>query len=347
MRALVYIVRNVSGRGVSEGVDPFSTPLSALDGLVSTPVVVRLRARRSLAGIVGVGAREPVPVVWAVAALATRRVRLCATRRTSTTSPRRSSSPRLPLLWLLQRTARADAAPRVADRSLRRVAGLGQPLRRRSGAGARSPPASASAKQYVDAHLGPERVRARAVVLAVRGRRATSSSCRSTSAHSPDYPYRYLPTTAACARTSSRADATALLHRPAASDLTAESRSSSATSAGIPSSRVRDSWQRSSRSGVTEPGERDRYAAERQQGELRRRRLEHAWGWSSPAGRIRAERRGAIPDRAARISGPASAASSSAAARASSPPAWSRVGCELVAIELSEATAAVARRTRR
>ena len=87
----------------------------------------------------------------------------------------------------------------------------------------------------------------------------------------------------------------------------------------------------------------DRYDHERRQGELIAAGEEHVWGWSGPAGAHPRRAAGAAPDRAGASSGPASAASSSAAAPASSPTRLVESGCELVAVELSEATAAIAR----
>ncbi len=75
--ALVRIVKNMTGQGVQEGIEPFSTPLSALDDIVGTSIVVVFLIAL-VAGIVGAVRREPVPVVWAVAGARGGRVRLRA-----------------------------------------------------------------------------------------------------------------------------------------------------------------------------------------------------------------------------------------------------------------------------
>jgi hypothetical protein len=59
--ALVRIVKNMTGQGVQEGIEPFSTPLSALDDIVGTSVVIVFLIAL-VAGIVGVVRREPIPV---------------------------------------------------------------------------------------------------------------------------------------------------------------------------------------------------------------------------------------------------------------------------------------------
>jgi SAM-dependent methyltransferase len=87
----------------------------------------------------------------------------------------------------------------------------------------------------------------------------------------------------------------------------------------------------------------ERYAEERRQGEsIAQGELEHVWGWSSPAGRIRAERRAAFLIERARL-GPRVRCLELGCGTGEFTQRLVECGCELVAVELSEATAAVAR----
>ena len=241
------IVRNMSGQGVQEGIDPFSTPLSALDGIVGTPIVfVFLLAL--VAGIVGVVRREPVPVVWAVAALATGVFAYARPPNVHYFAPAFVFSA-LALLWLLQREPRARM-PLLAWVIVLYVVWPAWDNRLNSAAEQERVRRHRREREVSTSTRSSPRARSRSFRRTGRSRtRATSSSCRSTSTHSPDYPYRYLPATAARALVRAAApDATALLRRPArARTSRSRRRSSSAISAGIPSSRVKGSWQRSSR----------------------------------------------------------------------------------------------------
>lgn len=87
----------------------------------------------------------------------------------------------------------------------------------------------------------------------------------------------------------------------------------------------------------------DRYEAERRQGELIAAGEEDAWGWSSPAGRIRADRRAAFLIERARLA-PGVRCLELGAGTGEFTARLARSGCELVALELSEATAAVCRK---
>ena len=244
-RALLYIVRNMSGRGVQEGIDPFSTPLSALDGIVGTPIVfVFLLAL--VAGIVGVVRREPVPVVWAVAALATGVFAYARPPNVHYFAPAFIFSA-LALLWLLQREPRARM-PLLAWVIVLYVVWPAWDNRLNSTAEQERFAATvASAKSYVDAQLAPNEF----ALVPSYWPFADSRYFELVQiyvAHSPDYPYRYLPATAAVrSYEQPRQMRPRFYIGPLASDLTVGSRSSSAISAGIPSSHVRGSWQRSSR----------------------------------------------------------------------------------------------------
>lgn len=82
-----------------------------------------------------------------------------------------------------------------------------------------------------------------------------------------------------------------------------------------------------------------RYAEERRQGErIVADDLEHVWGWSGPAGRIRAERRARFLIEAAGL-GPGVRTLELGAGTGEFTERLAASGCELVAVELSEATA--------
>ena len=150
------IVKNMTGQGVQEGIEPFSTPLSALDDIVGTSIVVVFLIAL-VAGIVGVVRREPVPVVWAVAGLATRSVRV----RTAAQRPLLRPGVRL-------RGARDALAPPARARARTPLLAwvlilyvvwpawdhrLGPAAEQEAFAGQVAP-----AKQYVDARLKPGEV---------------------------------------------------------------------------------------------------------------------------------------------------------------------------------------------
>ena len=86
-----------------------------------------------------------------------------------------------------------------------------------------------------------------------------------------------------------------------------------------------------------------RYDAERRQGEtIVQEGLEGAWGWSGAAGSIRAERRASFLAEAARLA-PGTRCLELGAGTGEFTVRLAETGCELVAIELSEATAALCR----
>jgi SAM-dependent methyltransferase len=85
-----------------------------------------------------------------------------------------------------------------------------------------------------------------------------------------------------------------------------------------------------------------RYAAEQTQGELIAAGHEAAWGWTSPAGRLRAERRARFLIETARLR-PGVHCLELGAGTGEFTARLVASGCELVAVELSEATAAICR----
>jgi SAM-dependent methyltransferase len=86
-----------------------------------------------------------------------------------------------------------------------------------------------------------------------------------------------------------------------------------------------------------------RYDEERRQGELIASGEEHVWGWSGPAGSLRAERRARFLLEQAEL-GPGVRCLELGCGTGEFTTRLIESGCELVAIELSEATAAIARR---
>lgn len=194
MRALVYIARNTSGQGVQEGIEPFSTPISALGNIVGTPaVIVFLFAL--LAGIVGALRREPVPVVWSVAALATWTFAYARPPNVHYFAPAFVFSA-LALLWLLQREPRARM-PLLAWLIVLYVAWPAWDNRLSAAAEQEQLASSvASAKQYVDAHLAPGEFALVPSYWPFADARYFEL-VQIYVDHSPEYPYRYLPATAA------------------------------------------------------------------------------------------------------------------------------------------------------
>ena len=193
-QALVRIVRNMSGQGVQQGIDPFSTPLSALDGIVGTPVVIMFLLAL-VAGIVGVVRREPVPVVWAVGALATGVFAYARPPNVHYFAPSFVLAA-LAVLWLLQREPRART-PLLAWVVVLYVVMPAWDHRESTAAEQEQFAASVvPAKEYVDARLQPGEV---AIVPSywpfadARYFELVQIYVK----HSPEYPYRYLPATSA------------------------------------------------------------------------------------------------------------------------------------------------------
>lgn len=87
----------------------------------------------------------------------------------------------------------------------------------------------------------------------------------------------------------------------------------------------------------------ERYEHERRQGELIAAGEEHVWGWSGTAGSLRAERRARLLIEQGEL-GPGVRCLELGCGTGEFTQRLAASGCELVAIDLSEATAAVARR---
>jgi hypothetical protein len=194
MRALVYVVRNVSGQGVQENVEPFATPLSFLDDLVGRPVVVFL-AIAALAGVVGAFRREPVPVVWATGALFAAAFAYARPPNVHYFAPafvlsalavlwlvRRESRVRVPLLaWIVVLYVLMPAwdGRAAAATEQQRLADVVEP-----------------AKAYVGGRIGPGEVALVPSYWPFADARYFEL-VQIYVAYTPPYPYRYLPATAA------------------------------------------------------------------------------------------------------------------------------------------------------
>ena len=194
MRALHYVARTITGQGVQEGVDSFATPLSNLDSIVGREaVIVFLLA--GVAGVVGVVRRDPRPVVWGVGALSMGAMAFARPPNVHYFAPTFVLAV-LALLWLVQRTPRSRASllvwplvllliwPAWRDRDF--------PAQEQERLAATTEPANS----YVDANLRPGEV------LLVPSYAPFEDSryfelVEIYVGHTPDYPYRSLPTTTA------------------------------------------------------------------------------------------------------------------------------------------------------
>ena len=94
--------------------------------------------------------------------------------------------------------------------------------------------------------------------------------------------------------------------------------------------------------GLSAESSADRYEAERRQGEEIAAGSEDAWGWTTPAGRLRAERRSRFLIESCRL-GPGVRCLELGAGTGEFTERLAESGCELVAVELSEATAELCR----
>jgi dolichyl-phosphate-mannose-protein mannosyltransferase len=194
LRAFVYLTRNLTGNNVQEGVEPFSTPLSQLHAIVGTPVVI-VFLLALVAAALGIVRRDPLPVVWAVGALAMGATAYARPPNVHYFAPSFVLAS-FALLWLLQREPRVTLPllawpvvlyvmwPAWRDREApaeeqARFAALVEP-----------------AKQYVDAQLKPGEI----ALVPSYWPFADSRYFELVQIyvdHTPPYPYRYLPTTAA------------------------------------------------------------------------------------------------------------------------------------------------------
>ena len=192
--ALVRIAKNMSGQGVQEGIEPFSTPLSALGAIVGTPTVIVFLVAL-VAGIVGAIRREPVPVVWAVAGIAAGTFAYARPPNVHYFAPAFVFAA-LAMLWLLQREPRART-PLLAWALVLYVIHPAWDSRANAGIEQERFAAQvAPAKKYVRANLRPGEV----AIVPSYWPFADARFFELVQIyvdHTPAYPYRYLPATSA------------------------------------------------------------------------------------------------------------------------------------------------------
>jgi hypothetical protein len=194
LRSLHYIARTITGQGVQEDVDSFAAPLSSLGSIVGhEPVIAFLLA--GLAGVFGLARRDPRPVVWSVGALSMGAMAFARPPNAHYFAPTFVLAV-LAVLWLLQRTPRSRASILVWPIVLLLVWPAWQdrdvPAREQQ----RLVAVTEAANEYVDANLRPREV------LLVPSYAPFEDSryfelVEIYVGHTPDYPYRSLPTTAA------------------------------------------------------------------------------------------------------------------------------------------------------
>jgi hypothetical protein len=194
LRAFVYLTRNLTGKNVQEGVEPFSTPLSQLDAIVGTPVVIVLLVAL-VAAALGIVRRDPLPVVWTVGALSMGAMAYARPPNVHYFAPSFVLAS-FALLWLLRREPRV-ALPLLAWPVVLYVMWPGWHDREAPAAEqARFAALVEPAKRYVDAQLKPGEV----ALVPSYWPFADSRYFELVQIyvdHTPAYPYRFLPTTAA------------------------------------------------------------------------------------------------------------------------------------------------------
>lgn len=194
LRALHYIVRTVSGQGVQEDVDSFATPLSSLDSIVGREAVLAFLLAGA-AGVLGIVRRDPRPVVWAVGALSMGAMAFARPPNVHYFAPTFVLAV-LALLWLLQRTPRSRASILVWPV----VLFLLWPAWENRDAPAfeqeRLAASVEEAKTYIDANIRPGEVTLVPSYWPFEDSRYFEL-VEIYVEHTPEYPYRSLPTTAA------------------------------------------------------------------------------------------------------------------------------------------------------
>lgn len=194
LRALHYIVRTVSGRGVQENVDSFATPFSRLDSIVGSEVALAFLLAGA-AGVLGIVRRDPRPVVWAVGALSMGAMAFARPPTVHYFAPSFVLVV-LALLWLFQRTPRSRASVLVWPIVLlliwpawenRDVPALEQK---------RLAASVDEVETYIEANLRPGEVALVQPYSPFEDSRYFEL-VEIYVEHTPDYPYDSLPTTAA------------------------------------------------------------------------------------------------------------------------------------------------------
>lgn len=194
LAALARISLNISGQGVQEGVDPFSTPLRDLYSVVGGRVVL-LFVVAAGAGVLGLVRRDPRPVVWATGALGMGAMAFARPPNVHYFAPSFVLAG-LALLWVVQRTPRTRTPLLLWPVVLYLVL---------PGWDARNAPAAeqrqfaelvAPAKAYVEGQLRPGEIALVPSYWPFADARYFEL-VQIYVEHSPNYPYRFLPTTAA------------------------------------------------------------------------------------------------------------------------------------------------------
>jgi hypothetical protein len=194
LRALHYIVRAISGRGVQEDVDSFATPLSNLGSIVGREVsVVFLLA--AAAGVLGAFRRDPRPVVWAVGGLSMGAMAFARPPNVHYFAPTFVLAV-LALLWLLQRTPRARTSLLVWPVVLLLLWPAWETREFAAFEQERLSSSVEQAKAYIDANLRPGEVALVPSYWPFEDSRYFEL-VEIYVEHTPDYPYRTLPTTSA------------------------------------------------------------------------------------------------------------------------------------------------------
>jgi hypothetical protein len=193
LRALVYLWRNLSGSGVQEGIEPFSTPLSSLDDLVGSKVLIVFLVGL-LAGMIGVVRRDARPAVWMIGALS---MGAMAYARPPNVHYFASSFvlAALAMLWLLQREPRARTSFLVWPV----VLWLAWPSWEGRAADAAQQERFAALVAPAKAYVEPRLAEGEIAVVPSYWPFADARYFELVEIyveHTPPYPYRYLPTTA-------------------------------------------------------------------------------------------------------------------------------------------------------
>jgi hypothetical protein len=194
LRALVYLWRNLSGSGVQEGIEPFSTPLSSLDDLVGSKALIVFLVGL-LAAVMGIVRRDTRPVIWMIAALS---MGVMAYARPPNVHYFASSFvlAALAMLWLLQREPRARASLLVWPV----VLWLAWPSWEERGAATAEQGRFAALVAPAKAHVEPQLNEGEIAFVPSYWPFADARYFELVEIyveHTPPYPYRYLPTTAA------------------------------------------------------------------------------------------------------------------------------------------------------
>lgn len=194
LRALHYIALSISGRGVQQDVASFGTPFSSLDSIVGREAVVAF-ALAAAAGVLGAVRRDPRPLVWAVGGLSMGAMAFARPPNVHYFAPTFVLAV-LALLWLIQRTPHTRASLLVWPFVLLLVWPAWKARDDAAHEQRRLSASVAEAKSYVDARLRPGEVTLVPSYAPFEDSRYFEL-VEIYVEHTPTYPYRSLPTTAA------------------------------------------------------------------------------------------------------------------------------------------------------